>query len=138
MANVIEVPNFNLKPYSLSLNKGSENSVSVEKMIWRVNIGDEVRFGDVLCEIDCSSFLFELESICEGFVLYINQRKRMKPGDSLVVIGTREEQFDESYRNKIRESYGLDTTDIIDNVVHKRRKKDNGYLCKALLKWFNS
>jgi pyruvate dehydrogenase E2 component (dihydrolipoamide acetyltransferase) len=61
---------------------------------WLKNVGDPVKSGDVLAEVETDKATMELESYFNGYLLYIGVQSGPVPVDGIIaVIGQKEEEF---------------------------------------------
>ena len=94
---------------------------------WLVNIGDEVKEGDILAEIETDKATMEFESFCEGTLLYIGLKEgQTAVVDSLLaIIGDKNADFqsvltnfDENQNTEISLSKNPnETKELIDSVL---------------------
>ena len=93
---------------------------------WLVNIGDEVKEGDILAEIETDKATMEFESFYEGTLLYIGLKEgQTAVVDSLLaIIGDKNADFQSALtnfdenRNKkfLYQKDPNETTELIDSV----------------------
>jgi pyruvate dehydrogenase E2 component (dihydrolipoamide acetyltransferase) len=73
---------------------------------WRKSVGDDVKRGDILCEIETDKATMELESVAEGILLkqMVSAEMQVAEGSILAWIGQVGEEIpDESAAEQIRE-----------------------------------
>jgi len=98
MAYLINLFNFN-KELSITNDSPSLKLSKVEKITWIREVGEFIKNGDIICTIETSTTVMELESFHEGILLYRNSNKQISYNDIIAVIGNQGEK----YHNSIKE-----------------------------------
>ena len=83
---------------------------------WLVNIGDEVKEGDIIAEIETDKATMEFESFYEGTLLHIgiNEGETAAVDTLLAIIGEKNADFQSAITNLVKEE---------TKVVHSEEKK---------------
>jgi pyruvate dehydrogenase E2 component (dihydrolipoamide acetyltransferase) len=91
---------------------------------WLVNVGDSVKEGDILAEIETDKATMEFESFHEGTLLHIgiNEGETAKVDSLLAIIGDPGSNF-----KSLLENFSVESTkkDIVDNVPPIEEKIEN-------------
>lgn len=63
---------------------------------WKVNLGDNLKIGDVIAEVETDKAVIEIESFREGTILYrLNDENPIKVGTILLIVGEEGADFKE-------------------------------------------
>lgn len=122
MATVITMPRIN--------DTMTEGTVAT----WFKKVGDEIKQGDILAEIETDKASMELESSIDGTLLYIDVHEgETAPVDSLIaIIGKNNEDISELIEN--HKAYILEN--VIENykldIIHNESSKRNILISKVL------
>ena len=89
---------------------------------WLVNIGDEVKEGDILAEIETDKATMEFESFHEGFLLHIgiNEGETAAVDTLLAVVGEKDEDISALINSELKMSGQLDLVDQINETEKSR------------------
>ncbi len=73
---------------------------------WLIKVGDNVKSGDILAEIETDKATMELESYDDGVLLYLGAKEKEKVavGSILAIIGEQGEDYSSFIKNDIKES----------------------------------
>lgn len=73
----------------IRLPKLSEMMEEARIVDWKVEVGDDVKKGDIIAEVETDKAVIEVESFREGKVLYRvpSEKQTLKENDILVIIG---------------------------------------------------
>ena len=85
---------------------------------WLVNIGDEVKEGDIIAEIETDKATMEFESFYEGTLLHIgiNEGETAAVDTLLAIIGEKDEDISSLISNDSKTSAQLDLVDQINET----------------------
>ena len=93
---------------------------------WLVNVGDTVKEGDILAEIETDKATMEFESFHEGTLLHIgiNEGETAKVDSLLAIIGDPGSNF-----KSVLENFSVESAkkDIVENVPNKEEKIENSH-----------
>jgi pyruvate dehydrogenase E2 component (dihydrolipoamide acetyltransferase) len=94
---------------------------------WLVNVGDSVKEGDILAEIETDKATMEFESFHEGTLLHIgiNEGETAKVDSLLAIIGDPGSNF-----KSLLENFSVESAkkDIVENVPPKEEKIENSHV----------
>jgi pyruvate dehydrogenase E2 component (dihydrolipoamide acetyltransferase) len=94
---------------------------------WLVNVGDSVKEGDILAEIETDKATMEFESFHEGTLLHIgiNEGETAKVDSLLAIIGDPGSNF-----KSLLENFSIESTkkNIVENVPPKEEKIENSHV----------
>jgi pyruvate dehydrogenase E2 component (dihydrolipoamide acetyltransferase) len=94
---------------------------------WLVNVGDSVKEGDILAEIETDKATMEFESFHEGTLLHIgiNEGETAKVDSLLAIIGDPGSNF-----KSLLENFSVESAkkDIVENVPPKEEKIKNSHV----------
>jgi pyruvate dehydrogenase E2 component (dihydrolipoamide acetyltransferase) len=94
---------------------------------WLVNVGDSVKEGDILAEIETDKATMEFESFHEGTLLHIgiNEGETAKVDSLLAIIGDPGSNF-----KSLLENFSVESTkkNIVENVPPKEEKIENSHV----------
>ena len=70
-----------------------------------VNIGDEVKKGDIILEVETDKATLEVESPAEGFVkkILIEVDQTLPVGEPLLILGGKDEEISQDFINSLKE-----------------------------------
>jgi len=94
---------------------------------WLVNVGDTVKEGDILAEIETDKATMEFESFHEGTLLHIgiNEGETAKVDSLLAIIGDPGSNY-----KSLLENFSVESAkkDIVENVPPKEEKIENSHV----------
>ena len=90
---------------------------------WLVNIGDEVKEGDILAEIETDKATMEFESFHEGFLLHIgiNEGETAAVDTLLAILGEKDEDISALINSNLKMSGQLD---LVDQIKETEKSED--------------
>ena len=90
---------------------------------WLVNIGDEVKEGDILAEIETDKATMEFESFHEGFLLHIgiNEGETAAVDTLLAVVGEKDEDISALINSELKM---IGQLDLVDQINETEKSED--------------
>ena len=91
---------------------------------WLVNVGDQIKEGDILAEIETDKATMEFESFHEGTLLHIgiNEGETATVDTLLAIVGEKDEDISTLLTNDSKVSGQLD---LVDQIKETERSNDN-------------
>ena len=90
---------------------------------WLVNVGDEIKEGDIIAEIETDKATMEFESFYEGTLLYIgiNEGETAAVDTLLAIIGEKDEDISSLINNESNVNGQLD---LVDQIKETEKEED--------------
>lgn len=103
------------------------NEVTLLK--WRKNAGEEIKRGDILCEIETDKATVELESVAEGILLkqIVSADTQVNEGTIIAWIGSADEEVPDEYAPQRKMEYEsipvvIDQTPLSQDALKEKEK----------------
>lgn len=96
---------------------------------WLVSIGDWVKRGDVIAEVDTDKATMELETYKEGYMLFLAPEGKLSVNELLAIIGEKDEDISALLSNHFRDSHSSKgMNDASDRPVRVDNQEINSFL----------